>query len=186
MPHAVAPVRVIVTLCLTVVLLTGLGRATAATARQVKQAESRLVTGYRKGRPLTITLVSVDWVELEQRTARAFRRMQRAASRDGVTLAIRSGFRSHAEQIQLYAAWLAGWGNRAARPGHSNHQNGRAIDVVVDQAETFAWLAQNARGFGFKKTVRDEPWHWEYLPRKRRRGRTLTASGGSRSGLTTH
>lgn len=41
---------------------------------------------------------------------------------------VNSGFRSRAEQAILYARYLAG-GNLAARPGTSEHEKGRAIDV---------------------------------------------------------
>lgn len=129
--------------------------------------EVRAATGYRNGRPMKIQLVTIDWAEVEVRTARAFRAMQRAARADGVELIIRSGFRTHENQTWLYRAWRAGHGNRAARPGFSNHQSGRALDLVIHDPATFAWLARHARRFGFRRTVRKEPWHWELVGRRR-------------------
>ena len=57
----------------------------------------------------------------------------------------------------------------AAKPGHSNHQAGTALDLLLDAPETFDWLQANAKRFGFVRTVRKEPWHWEYqAPRVRK------------------
>ncbi len=125
--------------------------------------------GYRKGRKLRLEVVSIGWAEVEVRTARAFLAMQAAAKADGIELGIRSGFRSMEQQMWLYAAWKAGYGNKAARPGHSNHQDGKALDLYLDTPETFAWLERHARRFGFKRTVRGEPWHWEYVKKLARK-----------------
>lgn len=32
--------------------------------------------------------------------------------------------------------------------------------------QTFWWLYENAKRFGFYRTVDNEPWHWEYIPGK--------------------
>jgi hypothetical protein len=124
--------------------------------------------GYRRGRRTSIMVVPIDWAEVEVRTARAFVAMRDAAAADGVELRVRSGFRSREHQEWLYTAWRAGFGNRAARPGYSNHQSGRALDLDLDRPGAFAWLAANARRFGFKRTVKSEPWHWEWNGKKPR------------------
>ncbi len=125
-------------------------------------------TGYTNGRRTQIELVEIDWVLVERRTAAAFLRMREAAAHEGVELAIRSAFRSHEHQTWLYQAWRAGWGNRAARPGFSNHQTGRALDLFVRDPATMAWLTRHAHRYGFRRTVRGEPWHWELVGRARR------------------
>ena len=130
--------------------------------------EARPAPGYRKGKRLALRVVPVGWAEVELDTARAFARMHAAAARAGIELIIRSGFRSHEHQEWLYRAYRLGLGHLAAKPGYSNHQSGRAIDLMVD-AEISAWLGQNARRYGFKRTVKGEPWHWEYTLRSRRR-----------------
>jgi zinc D-Ala-D-Ala carboxypeptidase len=132
--------------------------------------EVRPAVGYRNGRPQRINVVTLGWTDVEVSTARAFLAMATAAAEDGIELWIRSGFRSHDEQAMFYQAYRQGWGNRAARPGHSNHQSGKALDLYLGEG-TFAWLEANARRFGFKRTVRGEPWHWEYVkkPRVKRR-----------------
>jgi D-alanyl-D-alanine dipeptidase len=132
-------------------------------------SESVRATGYVRGRPRTIEVVPVDDVWLAKATARDFRAMQAAAAKVGIELSIRSGFRDHERQIWLYQAWRAGYGNRAARPGYSLHQSGRALDLRVRDPETRAWLKKHARRFGFQRTVSDEPWHFEHVGRPKRR-----------------
>jgi LAS superfamily LD-carboxypeptidase LdcB len=133
---------------------------------------SRAAKGYRHGRPLRLRVVEIDGMDVEVATARAFRSMQRAATTGGVALRIVSGFRTHARQAELYREWRRGAGHIAAPPGYSNHQRGRALDLDLD-APTYAWLQTNARSHGFYRTVRGEPWHWEYLGAPRRQARPV-------------
>ena len=149
--------RVLLLLC----LLTGLARAES----------TRVAKGYRNGRPMNVRVVSVDWTEVEVATARAFRAMRAAAARNGINLKLVSGFRTHEKQQQLYREWRRGTGNPAARPGFSNHQSGRALDISVDSDPIREWLKANAKRFGFHRTVRNEPWHWEFFGERRRLAR---------------
>ncbi|MBA3394544.1 MAG: D-alanyl-D-alanine carboxypeptidase family protein [Deltaproteobacteria bacterium] len=142
-------------------------------------AEGRVETGYRRGRAFKLRLVTIGWAEVEVATARAYREMAKAAERDGIELGIRSGFRSRERQLWLYQAYRAGLGNPAARPGYSNHESGRALDLHVDDT-TLAWLGKHARRYGFKQTVRGEPWHWEYTPLRRGATRRMTATRAPR------
>ena len=121
--------------------------------------------GYRDGRPFMIEVVRLEpyAVDVEVGTARAFLTMQAAAAKDGVDLRIESGFRTTEEQRALFRAWRRGRGNKAARPGKSNHQSGRALDIAVQSGGVFEWLEANAATFRFKRTVKGEPWHWEYI-----------------------
>ena len=167
MPHARCSVRVIALL-----LLLFVGAAAHA------DGDVRVERGYHKGKRVRIQVVQIGWADVEVATARAFRKMEAAAARDGISLGIRSGFRSHERQQWLYAAWKAGYGNKAARPGYSNHESGRALDIRLD-AETYAWLAAHGRKFGFHQTVRSEPWHWEYRPPAKRAKRSVTARASS-------
>lgn len=145
--------RLLFVLCL--LALANAGTAHAGSARVAK--------GFQRGRPVKLTVVPLDWAIVEVATAQAFRSMRRAAAKSGVKLRIVSGFRTHAQQQELYRAWRRGYGNRAARPGFSNHQSGRALDIDIDR-RSYRWLVANARRFGFKLTVPGEPWHWEYAP----------------------
>jgi len=126
-------------------------------------ASARVATGWAHGRKKKIELVYVSGVELEKRTAKAFREMAKAARKKGLELAIRSGFRSHDKQKELYARFRRGWGHLAAKPGYSNHQNGKAVDIYIDDYRVYEWLKKNANKFGFKRTVKREAWHWEYV-----------------------
>lgn len=126
-------------------------------------AFARVATGWAHGKKKRIELVWVSGVELEKRTAKAFREMARAAQKNGIELAIRSGFRSHELQKKLYARFRRGWGHLAAKPGYSNHQNGKAVDIYIDDYKVYEWLRKHAHKFGFKRTVKREAWHWEYV-----------------------
>jgi LAS superfamily LD-carboxypeptidase LdcB len=126
-------------------------------------AHARTVTGYNRGTKTKIKLVEIAGVELEANTARAFSEMAKAARKKGLYLGIRSGFRSHEMQELLYREYQRGWGNLAARPGYSKHQSGRAVDIYIDDYAVYEWLTKNARRFGFKRTVKREAWHWEYV-----------------------
>jgi LAS superfamily LD-carboxypeptidase LdcB len=128
-----------------------------------RDAHARTVTGYSRGQKTKIKLVEIEGVELEANTARAFREMAKAARKKGVHLGIRSGFRSHEMQQLLYREYQRGWGNLAARPGFSKHQSGRAVDIYIDDYVVYEWLKDNASKFGFKRTVKREAWHWEYV-----------------------
>jgi hypothetical protein len=142
----------------------------------VTELVARPAVGYRRGRPMKLRVVTVGWADVELRTARAFLAMRQAAARSGIDLWINSGYRTHEQQTLLYRAWREGWGNGAARPGYSKHQSGRALDLDVRDPATFAWLKRHARRFGFRRTVRSEPWHWVHFRRRDKIQRTITAS----------
>jgi hypothetical protein len=127
----------------------------------------RTVDGYVKGVRRAITVSPVpNGKFLRTDAATAFNRMHAAARQEGIELRVNSGFRTMAEQQALYAAYLNGTGNLAAKPGYSNHQGGIAVDISVGStsSSTYQWLKRNASRFGFVRTVPSEPWHWEFRP----------------------
>jgi LAS superfamily LD-carboxypeptidase LdcB len=126
-------------------------------------ADARNATGYHEGEKVQIKVVECGGAEAEVHTAIAFRAMAHAADKAGIDLKIRSGFRNHAKQAKLYKAYRKGDGNLAARPGFSNHESGRALDLFITDYKVYEWLAGHASKFGFHRTVSGEPWHWEYL-----------------------
>jgi hypothetical protein len=90
--------------------------------------------------------------------ALAFDRMAAAARRDGISLIVTSGYRSDAEQAELYRRhpdpkWVA-------PPGKSLHRLGTELDLGPPSA--YGWLARNARRFHFQKRYEWEPWHYGY------------------------
>lgn len=126
------------------------------------QVPAGAAIGYRTGRAFRIRLVRLEGKPVETRTAAAFRRLQEAARVDGVEVHIVSGFRTMAHQRALYCAYRYERGTLAARPGRSNHQSGHALDLNTRAPGVLAWLNRHARRFGFRRTVRSEPWHWEW------------------------
>ena len=118
--------------------------------------------------------------------------MADAARAAGAPIAVVSGFRSHAQQKSTFDYWVSVGGyeqalRTSARPGHSEHQLGTAIDFTsegggapwehADWATTpaGAWMAANAWRYGFvmsypagkfPETGYDyEPWHYRYVGR---------------------
>ena len=116
---------------------------------------------------------------LTHETLGAYQKMVAAARKESkVEIVLVSGFRSYPEQVELRRRYLAGKGNKAARPGFSKHQNGSAIDLNTSgtsksegSGPVYHWLKKHAWRFGFVRTVPSEHWHWEYRPHQARAGR---------------
>ncbi len=90
--------------------------------------------------------------------AAAFDRMAAAAAADGVSLLVNDGFRSDAEQAELWAqnpdpTWVA-------PPGTSLHRCATELDLGPPSA--YAWLAANAGRFGFTQRYSWEAWHYGF------------------------
>ena len=113
----------------------------------------------------------------------AFDKMQAAASEDGISLWILSGYRSYYDQEAIYNRYLQ-WDTKevvdtySSRPGHSDHQTGYTFDVnSLEQSFEYdpagQWLADNCYKYGFiiryPKGKEDstgymyEPWHIRYI-----------------------
>jgi len=74
-------------------------------------------------------------------------------------ITIGSGFRTREQQAKLYNDWINGVPGqaRAAKPGHSHHERGLAIDFSGDMD----LLAKLAPKYGLQQPMDDENWHWE-------------------------
>jgi len=123
--------------------------------------------------------------------------MIEAAGSAGARLAVQSAYRSYAGQVLTFNGWVnqSGYAQAlrvSARPGHSEHQLGTAIDFktvggiapwrYADWATSTegAWLAANAWKFGWLMSYPKgssalscysyEPWHYRYV------GRTTAAA----------
>lgn len=121
--------------------------------------------GYRRGKPFSIDVVTIDGSPVERATANAYWAMREAAAKDGVELTIYSAFRSPEEQEYFYRCYRTCSCNgcsQAAKPGFSNHQSGHALDIAVWSPDVHPWLVAHAPKFGFAATVPKEPWHWEF------------------------
>ena len=99
---------------------------------------------------------------ISARIAPQYDRMVEAAARDGVTLRIKDGYRNYQEQVVLWNRYGRN-PRRVARPGHSNHQTGTAIDFA-DTRGAWRWLKRNAHKFGLHN-YKPEPWHYSLTGR---------------------
>jgi D-alanyl-D-alanine carboxypeptidase len=131
--------------------------------------------------------------------------MSDAAAVAGAAIGVQSAYRSYDSQKSVFNTWVAAFGYEralqvSARPGHSEHQLGLAIDFRSNPADDLAldtdwagtpagkWMKAHAWEYGFlmsypKGTIDVtcydwEPWHYRYV------GRELAATIHA-SGLTT-
>ena len=120
---------------------------------------------------------------LNANAAEHFQALCNDAAELGLNIVCSSGYRSYEYQKQLYDGYAAADGiliadTYSARPGHSEHQTGLAIDVNSINDDFIGtpeceWIAQNAHRYGFiirypkgKEAYtgfRYEPWHIRYL-----------------------
>lgn len=116
--------------------------------------------------------------------------MNKAAKADGVDISVISAYRSYSTQVSTYNYWVKYNGSAAAadkisaRPGHSQHQLGTAIDFSSNQigdrlgaefnnTKASKWLVQNAWKYGFVISYPQgyesitgyayESWHYRYI-----------------------
>ncbi len=96
-------------------------------------------------------------VSAEETCYNAFITMAKAAKKDGITLILTSGYRSTDSQKAIYDDYKNRKGESyadkyAARPGHSEHETGLALDILTyggltdtfKTTETYAWLHTHA------------------------------------------
>jgi D-alanyl-D-alanine carboxypeptidase len=119
-------------------------------------------------------------------TKDAFLQMAKHASADGMRLRVVSAYRSIARQRTVYNRNVTQHGRAAAdrfsaRPGHSEHSTGRALDIVgsfgtmsdFHRTPEYKWVKENAADYGFIIRYQQgathitgfiyEPWHLTYV-----------------------
>lgn len=124
--------------------------------------------------------------KLRQEAFDAFIQMFKDAKKENITLIINSSYRSYQDQEDIYNKYVARYGeeeakNKAAKPGHSEHQTGLAADIQTyktakdnfEDTDAFIWLQNNAYKYGFiLRYPRDkeyltgysyEAWHYRYV-----------------------
>lgn len=135
---------------------------------------------------------SYAWGENGSKTTRqitfdAYLDMYNAAKNDGITLMINSSYRTYTEQETVYKNYETKYGSEyadeiAARPGHSEHQTGLALDIfcttnsntkTFKDSEAYQWLLNNSYKYGFilrypegKENITGftfESWHYRYV-----------------------
>lgn len=123
----------------------------------------------------------------ESFNAEAWPRLKRLlddAGESGVTVYVRSAYRSFDEQAALKNAYTVVYGSGAntfsADQGYSEHQLGTAVDLITsglggqldgfDGTPAYRWLLNNAYRYGFVLSYPEEnrfyvfePWHWRYV-----------------------
>ena len=115
-------------------------------------------TGMASGGGYSGPLIYRDGEGMRPDVAAAYDQMAAAARGDGLVLMVVSGFRSDAEQAELFAAhpdptWVA-------PPGHSLHRCATELDLGPSAA--YGWLAANATRFGFVQRYSWEAWHYGF------------------------
>lgn len=126
---------------------------------------------------------------MRREAAAHLRQMFDAAAAEGLEIVVLSAYRSYQDQARAFDYWvgqegLAAAERESARPGHSQHQLGTAVDITsrgmgYSLVEGFGlsaegrWLEANAHRYGFimsyprdKEAVtgyKYEPWHFRYL-----------------------
>jgi D-alanyl-D-alanine carboxypeptidase len=139
--------------------------------------------------PKPLTRIKTE--QLRSDAALAYQEMVKKAKADRVNIVTISGYRSYDHQASLYASYVQQYGQEtadtiAARPGHSEHQTGLAMDVgnasgacalqdCFEGTPVGVWVAEHADEYGFiirypdgdenqKITGYDyEPWHLRYV-----------------------
>ncbi len=103
---------------------------------------------------------------LTRGTRAAYRAAAAAMRADGIEMILNSGYRSRAEQQELYEQAIAKYGSpEEARvwvlpPEESQHVRGVAVDVGPRQAAR--WLDRHGARYGLCRTMEWEWWHFEY------------------------
>lgn len=123
--------------------------------------------------------------QIDKRVYDAFKSMSSAARKEGLKVVANSTYRSYEDQEKTYNSIKGSKGLEyadkvAARPGHSEHETGLAIDISTlkndidfEETEEFKWLQEHAHEYGFiLRYPKDkeyltgydyESWHYRYV-----------------------
>ena len=112
-----------------------------------------------------------------------YKEMADAAKKEGLNMRVLSAYRTESYQGGLYNNKVRTNGkvyadNYSARPGHSEHQTGLAVDIsttktTFEYTAEFKWLQKHAHEYGYilrypkgKEWITGysyEPWHYRYV-----------------------
>lgn len=116
----------------------------------------------------------------------AFEKLSKKAKKEHLKIIAVSTYRSFDYQEKLFKNYVKEYGkkyalNCSAKPGHSEHQTGLAVDVMgsnndynqFEETKEFIWMKENAHKYGFilrypkdKENItgfKYEPWHYRYV-----------------------
>lgn len=127
-------------------------------------------------------LVTIDGYQMLRSTGEKFTAMREAARSAGITLELRSGYRSPQRQLEIWNQYgcsmqsgraSCNGGRAVAVPcslggGGSNHSTGEAIDINVGcgngvtncNTATYRWLKANGGRYNFYNNLPSDPPHW--------------------------
>jgi len=126
------------------------------------------------------------YLQMTNDAANAFNTMAKDAANQGYNIRAISTYRTYTYQKNLYNRYVASDGvtkadTYSARPGHSEHHTGLAVDVdnkvksytSFGDTKEFIWMKENAHKYGFilrytKENefitgYKNEPWHYRYV-----------------------
>ena len=125
--------------------------------------------------------------KLKKEAYDAFINMWEKANEQDIYLVINLAYRSYKDQETVYNKYQKLKNRKyadsvSARPGHSEHQTGLAMDIFEKKASTsekyiasnaYTWLKENAYKYGFIERYTEEnenitgfsaePWHYRYV-----------------------
>ncbi|MBP6948819.1 MAG: D-alanyl-D-alanine carboxypeptidase family protein [Candidatus Pacebacteria bacterium] len=172
---------------------------TVGTLQKLSQVDPELLKKYSKVYfmnenyvPAHLTIVPNEYLysskRQEQFLSESWPHLQsllEGAKTAGVTLYIKSGYRSFAEQKSLKTSYSVTYGAGTANAfsadqGYSEHQLGTTLDFITsglggqltgfEKTTAYTWLTANAYQYGFvlsypkgNKYYVYEPWHWRYV-----------------------
>ncbi len=135
-------------------------------------------------------IIRFEGVRVAARIVPDLKRLIKAAAQDGITLKVKSGYRSYDDQVRLFKRYTKkelkrhsgiSWATAeetvntyCARPGHSEHQLGTTVDILssengyqfsADKSLKYVqWLEKNATRFNFKISHHDGNSEYIYEP----------------------
>ena len=124
--------------------------------------------------------------KIRKDVAKWYKKMQDALDQEGIDVKVTSAYRSFQSQTYTYNYIETYEGktiakSKVARPGHSEHQLGLALDLVNNetnyklpysgqQTRLYTWLQKHAYEFGFVQSynqedseIYNELWHWRFV-----------------------
>jgi D-alanyl-D-alanine carboxypeptidase len=170
-------------------------RATSDWYRSLLDTRFRLPRAYAPGDLVSVSRAGVAGFGRIRRVALGdFAAMARAAKAARSPFAVQSAYRGYGTQISTFWRWVSIMGYRrallaSARPGHSEHQLGTAVDLKTPggaapwayadwgRTRAGAWLARNSWRYGWilsyprsgspgRTCYKYEPWHFRYVGRR--------------------